>query len=188
MKKKIVIGFTGKISSGKGLAAAYLAKKHQATLIMFSNSMRNILSSLSLPIHRKNLQKLSLILRQAFGQDIFSKAVAKEIIETKGKLFVIDGVRRWPDVAILVKQFNFFLVYIESDAKLRWRRMLSRNQNQNDATVSWLKFLKLDNAETEATISALKKPADFIITNNTTSADFFASLDQIMLTIKKRSK
>lgn len=188
MKKKIVIGFAGKISSGKGSAALYIAKKQGAGLVMFSNCMRNMLAHLYLPVNRLNLQKLSLALRQVFGQEVFSKAVAAEILTTKQNLVVIDGVRRWADISNFNKQFKFFLVYIESDAKLRWRRAVIRNQNQGDATISWPKFLKSDQAETEDTIDALKKKADFVITNNTTKAEFFSSLDQLVLTIKKRSK
>jgi dephospho-CoA kinase len=186
MKKKIVIGLAGKISSGKGSAALYLAKKQGADLVMFSNCMRNMLADLYLPVNRLNLQKLSLALRQFFGQEVFSKAVAAEIVKAKQSLVVIDGVRRWADVAGFGKQFKFFLVYIESDAKLRWRRAVSRNQNQGDAAISWPKFLKTDQAETEATIDALKKKADFVITNNTTKAEFLLKLDQVILTVKKR--
>ncbi|MCX6784455.1 MAG: hypothetical protein NTV81_00775 [Candidatus Komeilibacteria bacterium] len=180
MKKKIVIGFAGKISSGKGSAAAHLAKKPGVALIVFSNCLRGMLTSLHLPINRLNLRKISLALRQAFGQDAFSKAVAAEISQAKQNLVVIDGVRRWPDVVGFNRQFNFFLVYIESEAKLRWQRAVSRNQNQGDGSTSWSKFLKQDQSETEATIEALKKKANFIITNNGTRREFLAALDQVL--------
>ena len=73
---KIIIGFIGKLSSGKGTACSYLVEKYQAQIVMFSQSLRDILDRVYLSHTRENMQKLSQILREHFSQDILANIAA----------------------------------------------------------------------------------------------------------------
>ena len=102
-------------------------------------------------------------------------------------MVVIDGIRRILDINGFKQRFNFYLIYLESEPKVRWRRLVARNQNIGDAKVSWRKFLRQDSAETEAGIADFKAKADFVIINNGSKREFLSALDQILIKIVKNN-
>ena len=103
---KIIIGIAGEIASGKDTAGKYLAERYQALSLRFSQPLRDILDRMNLPQDRVHMAKLSLHLRQAFGEDIFSKVIMAEANKGAEYLVVVDGVRRLPDI-----------LHLESEAK-----------------------------------------------------------------------
>ncbi len=183
-QKKIVIGFVGKICSGKGEAASYLRKKYKGDSAVFSQSMRDILDRLYVSQTRENLQKISLLLRQNFGGDIFSKTMVGDIERSKTKYTIIDGFRRVEDVLAFQKLPSFTLIHITAPEKLRFERLKKRKQNPGDAKVTWRQFKTQDNAETEKTIAAAAKKARYEIENAGSLKDFYKKLDAIVSKIK----
>lgn len=180
LKNKIIIGFVGKICSGKGMSADYLVKKYKAQTILFSQSMRDCLSRIYLPTTRENMQKISLLLRENFGQDIFSKTVYADVVSSKKKFLAIDGIRRLDDIKMLSKLPNFILIEITSPAETRFARLKKRKQNPGDAKVTWAQFLKQDSAETEQTISAVAKKAHYSILNAGSPKDLYSQIDKVI--------
>ena len=76
---KIIIGLIGSIASGKGTVAKYLKEKYQAETFKFSKILRDMLKRAYLDQNRDNLIKISLALREAFGQDILAKIISREL-------------------------------------------------------------------------------------------------------------
>lgn len=185
-QNKIVIGFVGKICSGKGVAAAYLQKKYRADSAMFSTSMRDILDRLYLPQSRENLQKISLLLRDNFGSDIFSKTMVSDIAKGKKQFVVIDGFRRVEDVLSFRSLPSFTLIHMTAPEKVRYERLRARKQNPGDAKVTWEQFRIQDNAETEKTIAKAAKQADIHIDNSLSLKDLYKKLDEVVTKAKKK--
>ncbi len=177
---KIVVGFVGKICSGKGVATEYLAKKYSADTILFSESMRDCLARIYQPTTRENMQKISLILRQNFGQDIFSQTVFEDVVVSKKKVIAIDGIRRIDDIKTLTKLPKFILVQLVSPAEMRFARLKKRKQNPGEAKIKWEQFMIQDNAETEETITAVAKKAKYTISNSGSLKDFYSEIDKIL--------
>ncbi len=180
IKNKIIIGFVGKICSGKGVATEYLAKKYKADTILFSQSMRDCLKRIYLPTTRENMQKISLLLRQNFGQDIFSKTVYSDALTSQKKVIAIDGIRRLDDIKMLSKLPNFILIELTTPAEERFARLKKRKQNPGDAKVKWPQFLTQDSAETEKTIGAVAKKADYKISNTGSLKELYRQIDEIV--------
>jgi dephospho-CoA kinase len=179
-KKQIILGFVGKICSGKGVAVSYLAKKHDADIVMFSQSLRDSLQRLYIPQTRENLQKLSKLLRDEFGQDIFSQIVLNDVLASKKSIILIDGIRRKSDYSLLKTLPHFSLIGLESSEKIRFERLKKRKQNAGDASVSWKKFLTQDTAETEKDIDAIVATASIVLQNNGSLSDFKKKLDALL--------
>ncbi|MEK7625108.1 MAG: AAA family ATPase, partial [Patescibacteria group bacterium] len=66
---KIILGFVGDLASGKGTICKYLKEKYGTESYRFSTMLRDILKRVYLENSRENLQRLSTVMRENFGQD-----------------------------------------------------------------------------------------------------------------------
>jgi|SRR3989338_566914 len=179
---KIIIGFIGKLSSGKGTACSYLVEKYQAQIVMFSQSLRDILDRVYLSHTRENMQKLSQILREHFSQDILANIAAEDAKKVEAEIVAIDGVRRPKDLEYLRRMPNFFLVSIEADQEIRYQRMLRRGQNPGESAgeLTFEQFQKNESAEAESLIDEVARVAKFKINNNGTKEDLYQRVEDIV--------
>lgn len=183
---KIIIGLCGRIASGKGTACEFLRAKQTTEIVMFSQSLRDILNRLHLEMNRENFQKLSKILRENFSQDILAKVVSYDADNSSADLVLVDGVRRPKDIEYLRALPNFFLISISADQTLRWQRMRQRRQNKDDAEKTLEQFKIDDEAESETLIDEVGETADFQIDNNGDLESLYQQLDVIMTKINSK--
>lgn len=181
---KVILGLVGEIASGKGAASDYLIKNYNAKLYKLSAMLRDILDRLHLEHSRENLAKLSLILREGFGHDIFFQVVSKEISQEKeAELIVIDGIRRLSDMYSKILP-NFKLVYIDASPEVRFERINKRGENIDDKQKTWEQFKKDNELESEVQIRGLKDHADFVIDNNGGIEELHGQMDKIIKNLK----
>jgi len=183
MGKKIILGFVGEIASGKGTAAQYLEKKYQAQIIRFSTPLRDVLKRLHLEISRENMQNLSLILRNQFGQDLLAKIISEDAKKSESQVTIIDGIRRIPDIKYLNEIPEFKLIYITTDIKTRYERLIKRGENEDDLNKTFEQFIKDNNAETEKDISLVAKSANFKLDNSGSIDDLNNDIRKILKSI-----
>ncbi len=179
---KIIIGLTGEIASGKEVTKKYLIEKYGAESSKFSAILRDVLNRLGLPFSRENLSSLSLALRQTFGEDLLAKVVtadAKKILEEKD-LVIIDGVRRFEDIAYLKKLPEFILFAISAEPNLRYERMIQRNEKVGDTEKTFEDFMNDHKLETEVQIPEVMASADYQLDNNHGFESLHRQLDEIM--------
>jgi len=182
--QKIILGVSGEIASGKDTVGKYIAEKYGAATIRFSQPLRDTLDRLHLEQNRENMARLSLHLRKAFGEDIFSKVILAEAGKSQGDLVVVDGVRRASDIIHLEAEEHFYFVYVETSPEARYERLIKRHQNTDDTTKTEVQFGKDALLETETQISALKERADFVIDNDGTLEELYAQVDTIVEKLK----
>jgi dephospho-CoA kinase len=180
MPKKLILGFVGEIASGKGTAVKYVEEKYKASSYRFSTPLRDILNRLHLEINRKNLQDISLILREHFGQNLFAKIISEDAKNDNNKIVIVDGIRRPADIEHLKKLPEFKLVYITADEKTRYERLLARGENIDDKNKTFEEFKKDHEAETEILIPEIGKTSDYKIDNNGTTEKLYERLDEII--------
>jgi len=178
--KKIIIGLVGEIASGKGTIVKYIAEKYGAISYRFSDILRNVLKSLHLDINRENMQTLSLILRQNFGQDLFAKIISENAKNSNNKIVIIDGIRRPADIKYLKKLPEFKLIYVTVDIKTRYQRIINRTENSDDQNKTFKQFVKDHQAEPELEIPKIGKTADYKINNSGTKEELFQQIDSII--------
>jgi dephospho-CoA kinase len=180
--QKIIIGFVGDLAAGKGTLASYLALKYTCNTYRFSTMLRDILDRIYADKTRENLQDISTLLRERFGQDIMSKVIAKDVQEDEGQLVVVDGIRRPTDISYLKELPGFHLVYVTADPKIRYERMKLRNENPGDAEKSFEQFLTDEQAEADKLIKELGAQAEDTIHND---GDYEELYTQIEMLLKK---
>ncbi len=183
--QKVIIGIAGEIASGKDTAGKYIAEKYQAQSLRFSQPLRDILDRMHLDQNRENMARLSLHLRKAFGEDVFSKIILAEAEKSAYDLVVVDGVRRSPDMLHLEAEPDFHFIYVEASPETRYARLIERRQNTDDATKTLQQFQKDALLEAESQIRDLKGRAEFVVSNDGTLEELQKQLDDIVAKVQK---
>lgn len=184
---KIILGFTGPIASGKDVSKKYLIEKYGASAFRFSTVMRDLLVRLGLEINRYNLSHLSTSLRQTFGEDLFARTVARDVRGAETDLIVVDGIRRLADIEHLKDIPGFHLVAIDADPRVRFERLVTRNENVGDNTKTFEQFQRdASELETEISIPIVMEQAALKIDNSTSFAALYAQIDKIIADIKNK--
>ncbi len=181
---KIILGLAAELAGGKGTVAKYIEEKYGGSSYRFSTMLRDILQRIYLPDSRENMQKLSTILRQNFGEDTLAKVIAEDVKSDNHNIIAIDGVRRPVDIKYLKEIPGFKLVYIATDIKNRYKRIVKRGENPDDATKTLEQFKKDQEGEADAQIRNMKDHADFVIDNNGTFEELYKQIDEIINKIK----
>lgn len=182
---KIILGLVAELAGGKGTVSKYVVEKYGGSSHRFSTMLRDILSRIYLPDSRENMQRLSTILRQNFGEDTLAKVMAEDVKKDKHKVIAVDGVRRPADIKYLKKILGFKLVFIETSIENRFERIKKRGENPDDSTKTLEQFKKDQEGEADAQIRSLKDQADYVIDNNGTFEELYQQVDEI---INKMSK
>jgi dephospho-CoA kinase len=177
---KIILGITGEMGGGKGTVAKHIEQEHNGGVHRFSAILRDILDRIYLEQSRDNLQKLSTLLRKNFGEDLLSKSVYKDAQKDEHEIVVVDGVRRMDDMELLRKLPNFKLIYVDSDIKVRYERIIKRGENSDDAKKSFEEFKKINEDESESQIQDLKNYSDYVIDNNGTFIELYQQVENIL--------
>jgi dephospho-CoA kinase len=181
--KKLMLGFAGEMAAGKGTATELIKKWYPETpSFRFSDSLREFYTWLgaefliphgvTIPASAstKDLQGLSTKIRELFGENSLERAVAVRADRclSESPIVIIEGIRRPVDISTLMTdpRYNFQLIYIEADIKIRWLRHRARNEKPGDALLSFAQFVELGKAEPEAQIRLLKPHAHLVFTNN----------------------
>ncbi len=181
---KIIFGLVGPIASGKDTVKKYLQQKYRAEGCRFSTILRDVATRISLPNSRENLQVLSTVLRRQFGEDILAKAIAKDASNFDRDVVVVDGVRRMADIKHLSELPNFSLLGVDADPKIRYERLVKRNENVGDDKKTYDQFLKDHEYETELEIPAIMKKAKYSLDDNGNFDDLYRQIDKIMANLK----
>jgi dephospho-CoA kinase len=177
---KLILGITGELASGKGTAADYFVKKHGASTHRFSTMLRDIAKRMYLEESRENLQKLSTLFRGNFNEDLLSMVIYKDVESDEHDLIVIDGVRRMGDIEYLKSLPGFRLIYIETDVKERYDRIITRGENSDDNSKTLEEFKEDNKREAERQIKDLKNKASVVIDNNGSFDELYKQLDEIV--------
>jgi dephospho-CoA kinase len=185
MTNKIILGLVGEMASGKGTAVKYLEEKYKATSHRFSTSLRDVLNRLSIEINRKNMQDLSRILREQFGENLLAKVISEDANKDNNNIIVIDGIRRPADIEYLAKLPEFKLAYITANIEKRHERIVLRGENEDDKNKTLAEFKKDHEAETELEIPKIGQTAKIKINNNGTYEELYAQIDKVIEEVLK---
>lgn len=182
---KIIFGVTGEMASGKGVVAKYLTEKYGARAYKYSTLLRELLDTASIEKSRENLTVLGTKVREMFGRYAMTDVLIWRVLNSEEKIIVVEGIRHMDEVEAWKRLKNFVLVAVDTDAKIRYERLVARNENSGDANKSFEDFVRDSEAGTEEQIVETIAAADEKIMNNTTLEEFLAQIDAL---VEKYSK
>ena len=184
----IVIGVSGYAASGKSEFAKYLKEKYGFKVFEFSEiieeeakRLKLLEENLSLEEKKRKLSELGKKIREIYGrEDIFALKIVEKIKSENFEKIVVSGFRNLVEVEVFKKEFgkNFYLIFIEADAKIRYERRKIQDPNFN---LTFEEFLQRDKRdEKELGLRELKEVANFVIENNSSLEDFYKKIDLII--------
>jgi len=184
----IVIGVSGYAASGKSEFAKYLKEKYGFKVFEFSEiieeearKLKLLEENLSLEEKKRKLSELGKKIRENYGrEDIFALKIVEKIKSENLEKVVVSGFRNLIEVEVFKREFgkNFYLIFIEVDAKIRYERRKIQDPNFN---LSFEEFLERDKKdEKELGLKELKEVANFIVENNSSLEDFYKKIDLII--------
>ncbi|PIR04420.1 MAG: hypothetical protein COV59_01065 [Candidatus Magasanikbacteria bacterium CG11_big_fil_rev_8_21_14_0_20_39_34] len=177
---KLILGFTGLISSGKGTAAEYLRDTYSASMYTFSTMLKDALNRFYLEINRDHLIKISEIMRGTFGEDVMAKTMAKDVASDPNPIIIVDGIRRLADIEHLKRLEGFVMIEIFADPEVRYQRLIARSEKADDKTKTYEQFLEDHKRSTEVSILEVAKYATERVDNNGDIEDLHKQLDALI--------
>lgn len=179
------MGLTGRIASGKGIVAEYFIKK-EFIYTSLSKVIREEAKRRGIEETRKNLQDLGNLLREQQGAGIWARKIADKIDASKD--YVIDGIRNPAEVREFMIFNDFYLISVDANQKLRYRRVVSRDKSSDKKT--WEGFLEMDQRDfmeenpSGQQVGKCMHMADFHIVNDGSLEDFYGQIENIYQKIK----
>lgn len=180
MTKKI-LGLTGPIACGKGTIKKYIESKYGGKDVRFSTALRDVCTRIGEEVNRNNLQTVSEMLREYFGQNILAKIIAKDIEKIDNEIIVIDGVRRLADIEYLKDMQGFTLIRIDAKPEIRYERMKKRNENKGDDKKTYEEFLNdHTRSDADSEVPIVMQHASVSINNDGDLENLYRQIDQIL--------
>ncbi len=75
---------------------------------------------------------------------------------------------------------GFKIIYIDTDIKTRYDRLIQRNEKPDDRTKTYEQFLADEQRPTELSIDEVAREANYVITNNGTLEELYTQIDTIV--------
>ena len=176
-RKRIVIGVSGPIATGKTTAGSYYQEKG-FSYGRYSQVLEEMARTRSLEPSRENLQEIGIEVNREYGQ----RWLASQMIEKLGcpEHIVIDGLRFPEDNAFLAETFGpgFVHVFIESPAPAREDRYLKEGHSLKE-------YKKAVAHRVEQDVSRLHSSAHAAISNDGSIEEFHRKLDSLISSLSK---
>ncbi|MFH7880474.1 MAG: AAA family ATPase [Candidatus Aenigmatarchaeota archaeon] len=184
----LILGLSGFAASGKTEIANYLKEKYSFTILEFSQVIEEeakrmglMKNNLSLEEKKRVLSEVGAIIRKKYNDEaIFARFLVKKIMEENTERVVVTGFRSRYEVEVFKDAFkeNFYLVWVETDVRLRYERRKLQDPNFN---LSFEEFLERDENDSKRLgLDKIKDMANFFIENNSTLDDLKKKVDDFI--------
>ncbi len=177
----LVIGLVGEKGSGKQTFVNFLkeiAPNLNIRQVRFSDILAQTLMIWDIPNTRSNLQKLSLIMEQGFGQASLANAAKFSAEGDNADLVIFDGIRRQSELDLVKNIPKSTLIYLTAAQNLRYERLKRRSEKVGEVGLTFEQFLKEEKSKAEINIPDLGKKADIKIENNSTLDQFKKQIEK----------
>lgn len=184
---KLIIGLVGQKGCGKGTFVKLFkeaASDKKITHVRFSDILLETLNTWNLETSRENLQRLSVMMRNLFGEGTLTRATKNRIETADTDIVLLDGVRWESDLDMLRSFPQNLLVHVIRDPKKRWEGTKARNEKIGESETSFEQFLKEEQAETEQLIPKIGAKADITINNDGSTEDLNEEIEKFAELIK----
>ncbi|MDD8013773.1 MAG: hypothetical protein PHX05_09870 [Acidobacteriota bacterium] len=191
--KKLCVGLTGRMASGKGEAVRLLQGRGFAYISLSDIVRREAArdggktapSARGGTISRKRMQDIGNRLRAEGGAGVQGRMVREQVTAATEARWVIDGIRNPAEVLELRQMAGFYLVGIDSDLPTILARMKKRARATDAVSKAELRAaLEREWGDGEPAggqqVGPTMAMADFTVANNGTLAELEARLDEVL--------
>ncbi len=179
----VTIGITGTLGAGKGTVVEYLSKKKGFMHYSVRGFLREELEKRKMPVNRDTLTAIANSLRAKHGPAYLIEQLLLRA-RTANTNCIIESIRTPGEIETLRKHDNFFLLAVDADTRLRYKRIRSRNSETDQ--VSYQKFLQNEEREMHSSdpnrqnLTACIHLADYVIVNNGSLKNLHRSIEDFL--------
>jgi dephospho-CoA kinase len=179
--KRLVIGITGRIGSGKTTVGRYLESHCAFQYVRYSAVLADWLAKD--PERKSQLQQVGWEVMAGGMQPELNRRLLTEIRPDSD--VVVDGLRHSLDYETLSNTFSasFHLLFIDSPFQLRFARL-----NQKEKYAELASFEVADSHEVEQYIDSLGAKAAVVIHNERSLENLYAVVDEAVRTFRKEGQ
>ncbi|MDD5571017.1 MAG: AAA family ATPase [Bacteroidales bacterium] len=184
----IIIGITGTIGAGKGTIVDYLVKNKKFGHFSVRNFLIEEIKKRKLPVDRDSMTLVANDLRSKHSPSYIIEELYKEAKKTSENC-IIESIRAIGEVTALKSKENFYLIAIDANPDLRYKRITNRKSETDNITFET--FLANEKREMQNSdpsmqnISKCVEMADFVLTNNGTIEELENKTEKIISKILK---
>ncbi len=189
-KRRIIVGLTGPMASGKGVTADYLKKEKNFKYISLSDMVREEVKKRGLELTRENMQNTGNDLRKSGGAGILGKLV-REKIESLEENYVVDGIRNPSEVNELKKLHGFFLVALLSPIEQLVERIFKRKRDsdpldKNEILKKMEREWGIGEPPEGQQVGLCVRLADFYIANERSLNYLYGEIERVLSEIERK--
>jgi dephospho-CoA kinase len=184
----IIIGITGTLGAGKGTVVSYLVDKFNFHHYSVRGYLTKILTSQGIEPNRDNFTLLANKLRSDNNSPSFLiEELYREAAINKENA-IIESIRTTGEIDKLKALGEFYLLAVDGNRKLRYRRVRERNSETDE--VSFEKFIEDEDREMNSqdpnsqNIAACIARADYQIMNDGNRAELYHKIDLFLEKMK----
>ncbi len=181
-RRKMIIGLSGSPASGKDTVAEYLEKEKGFDHISLSSILRELVTKDGLELNLENLTKVG----NAIGTKLVEIALSRV---NKDNNTVVSSIRQVAEIETLKKEKDFFMVFVDAAARIRFERLKSRGRAGDSKTFEEfvdVEYKQSDGKTGGMNLTKCKEMSDYVIENNGTMEEFYEKIEQTFNAIKKR--
>ncbi len=164
-----IVGITGTIGAGKGTIVDYLVKEKGFMHYSVRSYLIEEIKKRGLPVNRDSMTKVANDLRAKHSPSYIIEQLYNTSINRGGNA-IIESIRTPGEVEFLKRQGNFYLIAVDADSKIRYKR-ISKRASSTDG-ISYDVFLANEKRELSTTdpnkqnLSSCINMADIVFNNN----------------------
>jgi dephospho-CoA kinase len=182
--RKLCIGLTGRMASGKGEAVRILGRSG-FTYISLSDIVRREAAKAGAGVSRAQMQDIGNRLRAEGGAGVLGRMVRELVTAAEEERWVIDGIRNPAEVRELRKIGDFYLVGIDCGVSTILARMKKRGRPTDAVSEQELRAgLEREWGSREPgegqQVGPTMAMADFTVANDGTLAELECRLEEVL--------
>ncbi len=170
----VIVGITGTLGAGKGTVVDYLVREKRFAHFSVREFLKEELERRQMPVDRDTLTAIANSIRAKYGPSYIAEALIKRSKDL-GQNCVIESIRTPGEVEALRREEAFFLLAVDADPRIRYKRIRYRNSETD--RVSYSIFIMNEEREMHTTdpnkqnLAACIDAADYVIRNDGSLSD-----------------
>ena len=182
----IIIGIAGTMGGGKWAVVDYLVQQYHFLHFSVREYLIKKIVQRGMDVNRDSMFIVANEIREKYGAGFIAQDLYKEASKL-GKDAIIESIRTPGEIALLKKEWPFFLLALDADPSLRYERIRSRDSESDH--VSYPVFLSNEEREMQSdnpnsqNVRKCITLADHIIINNWTLEELYQQINEVMTKI-----